>query len=486
MHETDIILAVDLDGTLIKTDILHETFWSAFSKNWKTTYKVIPALFKGKANLKNYLNNFSEINIRTLPFNKSVIEYVKKFKERGGRTALVTASNINIAKNIADHLGIFDEVYGSSSTSNLSGRKKLELLTSKYGKKKFSYMGNSSVDLIIWKYAFKAISVNASSVLKKACNSINPNTEHLRINSSYNSIEIYIKALRVHQWLKNFLVFLPMFASHKITVPYFLESLIAFISFSLISSSVYVLNDLLDLNADRAHPRKKERPFASGSIPISYCIIIIPFCFLLGIATTFFINKSFLIIILIYYILTAAYSLFLKRKVIIDIFTLASLYTTRIIAGGAATQIEISFWLLGFSIFIFLSLAAVKRQAELVDLGKRGILKSIGRGYCVNDLKKINFIAILSGFISVLIIGMYTRSTEVLLLYPNPYILWGVCCILSYWLIKMIIVSYRGEMDDDPIVFAVNDRMSQILFIAIVSLILLSATSFKLIKDLIF
>ena len=247
-----------------------------------------------------------------------------------------------------------------------------------------------------------------------------------------------------------------------------------------------MLNDLLDLNADRAHPRKKERPFASGSIPISYCIIIIPFCFLLGIATTFFINKSFLIIILIYYILTAAYSLFLKRKVIIDIFTLASLYTTRIIAGGAATQIEISFWLLGFSIFIFLSLAAVKRQAELVDLGKRGILKSIGRGYCVNDLKKINFIAILSGFISVLIIGMYTRSTEVLLLYPNPYILWGVCCILSYWLIKMIIVSYRGEMDDDPIVFAVNDRMSQILFIAIVSLILLSATSFKLIKDLIF
>ena len=149
MHETDIILAVDLDGTLIKTDILHEAFWSAFSKDWKTPYKIIPALFKGKANLKNYLNNLSEINIKTLPFNKPVIEYVKKFKERGGRTALVTASNINIAKNIADHLGIFDEVYGSSSTLNLSGGKKLELLTSKYGEKKFSYMGNSSLDLII-------------------------------------------------------------------------------------------------------------------------------------------------------------------------------------------------------------------------------------------------------------------------------------------------------------------------------------------------
>jgi len=196
----------------------------------------------------------------------------------------------------------------------------------------------------------------------------------------------------------------------------------------------------------------------------------------LGLSVTFFINKFFLIVLLIYYTLTSAYSLVLKRKVIIDICTLAGLYTIRIIGGGAATQIGISFWLLSFSIFIFLSLAAVKRQAELVDLGKRGNLKIAGRSYSADDLPIVSIVALIAGFISILIIAMYVNSPEVLILYSSPRILWGVCCFLLYWLIKMVIAGYRGEMHDDPLIYAIKNRMSQFVFLTIAALILLSAT----------
>ena len=469
-------LVVDLDGTLIKTDILHETFWAAFSKDWKTPFKALTKLLTGKAELKEYLSNISEIDIKLLPFNETVIEYIKRFRSKGGYAVLVTASNITIAKKIADHLGFFDEVHGSTSSLNLKSEKKMEFLISHFGKKKFDYIGNSSADIPVWKYAFKAISVNASSNLKKACNKVNQNCEHLKTKSFHHPLLIYCTALRPHQWLKNTLVFLPMLAAHKITSLYFLESFSAFIAFSLISSSVYITNDLLDLGADRIHPRKKNRPFASGSIPINHGIIIAPLLLLLGISVTFFINKFFLIVLLIYYTLTSAYSLVLKRKVIIDICTLAGLYTIRIIGGGAATQIGISFWLLSFSIFIFLSLAAVKRQAELVDLGKRGNLKIAGRSYSADDLPIVSIVALIAGFISILIIAMYVNSPEVLILYASPRILWGVCCVLLYWLIKMVIAGYRGEMHDDPLIYAIKNRMSQFVFLTIAALILLSAT----------
>lgn len=477
MNESDIILVIDLDGTLIKTDILHETFWSSFSKDWKIPYKTLTTLIKGRAKLKEYLNNISEIDIKTLPYNETVIEYIKKFRNKGGKTALVTGSNINIAKKIADHLGLFDEVHGSTSSLNLKGKQKMELLISRFGEKKFSYMGNSSEDIHVWEHAFKAISINASSKLKKACNKVNLNSDHLLTGPSYNSLLTYCKALRPYQWLKNTLVFLPMLAAHKITALYFFESLKAFIAFSLISSSVYVINDLLDLGADRSHPRKKSRPFASGSIPISHGIVIAPLLFILGISVALFINKSFLIIIFTYYILTSAYSLVLKRKIIIDICTLAGLYTVRIVGGGAATQIGISFWLLGFSIFIFLSLAAVKRQAELVDLRERGILKSAGRSYRVDDLPLVSIVSLIAGFMSVIVIAMYVKSQEVLILYSKPEILWGVCCVLFYWLIKMIHTAHQGNMHDDPLIYAVKDKMSQITFIIIVLLIWLSSIS---------
>ena len=265
-----------------------------------------------------------------------------------------------------------------------------------------------------------------------------------------------------------------MLASHKLTYSYFLESLFAFISFSLISSSVYIVNDLLDLKADRLHPRKNKRPFASGSIPINNGLIVALILFIIGIFTTVLLNKLFLVILLSYYVITSTYSLFLKRKALIDICALASLYTLRIIGGGAATHIEISFWLLGFSIFIFLSLAAVKRQAEIVDLNKRRTSKIIGRNYGIDDLKMVRSIALITGFLSVLVIAAYINSPEVLILYSQPQILWALCCVLFYWLIKMILAANNGKMHDDPLIYAIKDKISQLVFIITIIIILLS------------
>ena len=474
MKTSDIILVVDLNGTLIRTDIFQEAFWSSFSKDWKTPFKVINLLSNDKVKIKENLDNLSEIDIRLLPYNKLVIEYIKQFNNNGGHTVLITNNNINIAKKIANYLGFFDEVHQYSSSRNLVGEKKRELLISLFGKKKFNYIGSSQSDIPVWKNAFKAINVNTSNRLRKQCNNVNINNEHLENNNSINTLLIYLQSLRPHQWLKNILVFFPMLASHKLTGSYFLESLFAFISFSLISSSVYIVNDLLDLKADRLHPRKNKRPFASGSIPINNGLILALILFIIGIFTTVLLNKSFLVILLSYFVITSAYSLFLKRKAFIDICALASLYTLRIIGGGAATHIEISFWLLGFSIFIFLSLAAVKRQAEIVDLNERRTSKIIGRNYGVDDLKMVRSIALITGFLSVLVIAAYINSPEVLILYSQPQILWALCCVLFYWLIKMILAANNGKMHDDPLIYAIKDKISQLVFIITIIIILLS------------
>ena len=471
------ILVIDLDGTLIKSDMLHETFWSALSKNWKTPFKAVGALLSGKEKLKSFLSFSSEVDFETLPYNNTVIEYIKNHRNTGGHTTLVTASNQAIAIKIAEHLELFDEVHGSSESVNLKGQSKAEFLKDRFGVKNYDYIGDSSADIPIWKGAEKAITVNANSSLKKACMKINPNCEHLKTNSFTRSLLSYGKAIRPHHWLKNVLVFLPMLAAHQITNEHLANSILAFFAFSLIASSVYITNDLLDLKADRVHPRKKNRPFASGAIPISDGIVIAPLLFFLGISLSFFAETSFWIVLLAYYALTSAYSLFIKRKTIIDIFTLAGLYTIRIIGGGVATEIEVSFWLLAFSIFIFLSLAAVKRQAELVDLNKREQLQIVGRGYHVDDLPIVSMIAASTGFMSVLVIALYINSPEVLALYPTPSMLWGVCCISLYWLMRMIFITHRGQMHDDPIIYAIRDRVSQLSLISIIVLIMLGATA---------
>lgn len=468
------ILVVDLDYTLLKSDMLLESFWSAFSQDWRSPFLSIAALLQGKAPLKRYLTRSAQVDVSTLPYDTEVISYIAAWRDAGGRTALVTASDEKNAQDIGNYLMLFDEIYGSNGTENLKGERKAQFLSEIYGEKQFSYMGDSEADLAVWKHAKRAITVNAPKSLNTRASQVADEIEHLETHTPTKGA--YLKAMRPHQWMKNALVFLPMLAAHKIEGSSFFASLLAFIAFSLVASSVYVLNDLLDLSADRVHPRKCMRPFAAGSIPIASGTWMVAGLLAIGAVIASFISPAFLGVLIGYYALTTGYSLYLKRRTIIDICVLAGLYTTRIVAGGAATGISLSVWLLAFSIFFFLSLAAVKRQAELVESVKHGKFEPSGRGYHVDDLPIISMISISAGYVSVLVMALYVNSPAVIELYPQPDALWGVCVILLYWITRTVMIAHRGRMHDDPVVYAIKDHVSQICFSTI--LVFVTAGSF--------
>lgn len=278
-----------------------------------------------------------------------------------------------------------------------------------------------------------------------------------------------MKALRPHQWLKNVLIFLPAIAAHDLSMETWLSALLAFASFCLVASSVYVLNDLLDLAADRAHPRKRNRPFASGTISLAHGTLMAPTLLFAGFLFALAVGRlEFLGIMAAYYVLTTAYSLSLKRRLVVDICTLAGLYTIRILSGGVATGLPLSVWLLTFSIFFFLSLAAIKRQAELVDGIDSGRTQLSGRAYRADDLPVISMMAIAAGYVAVLVMALYINTPAIQSLYSRPEILWGVCPVLLYWISRMVMIAHRSRMDDDPIVFAVRDRVSRVCGLLIV------------------
>lgn len=465
----NLVLVVDLDGTLLRSDMLFESFWSVLGRDWRSPFLSAAALTGGRASLKRYLAKASTIEASLLPYDPTVIAFVQEWRASGGRTALVTASDRAFAEAISSHLGIFDEVHGSDGKLNLKGEQKAQFLEARFGPKGFIYMGDAKADLPVWKRASKAITVNASAALRQEAERVCDSVEHLV--SDAKAVKPYIKAMRPHQWLKNALVFLPMLAAHHLDSQTFILSLFAFICFSLVASSVYVLNDLLDLGADRAHPRKKNRPFAAGSIPIAHGTWMAAGLLLLGGLLAFSISPLFLLTMMAYYLLTTAYSLDLKRRIVIDICVLAGLYTARIIAGAVATDISLSVWLLAFSVFFFLSLAAVKRQAELIDSAERGNLKASGRGYHVDDLPIISMISIGAGYASVLVMTLYVSSPAVVELYAHPEALWGVCAVLLYWITRTVMVAHRGHMHDDPVVYAAKDRISQMCLLIILGFV---------------
>lgn len=454
------VLVVDLDGTLLRSDILFESFWSALGRDWRSPFLSIFAMFSGPAALKQYLAQTSLLDVATLPYDPAVIAYVKAWQADGGRTALVTACDQTIASQVANHLGLFDDVYGSDGHLNLKGTAKADFLSDHYGNGSYAYMGDATADLPVWQRAYKAITVNAPPLLRQRADQIGGNIEHLTTTSPV--LGPYIKALRPHQWLKNMLIFLPMLAAHQLDISTFLQSCLAFVAFCLVASSVYIVNDLLDLAADRAHPRKRFRPFASGSIPIAHGSGMTIGLLAIGMVFAAFLGWQFVLVMLAYYALSTAYSVYLKRLIVLDICVLAGLYTLRILAGGVATNIQLSMWLLGFSIFFFFSLAAIKRQAELVESAERGKLNATGRGYQVADVPIVSMIALGAGYVSVLVLALYINSPGVRELYPEARALAGICAILLYWLTYMVMVTHRGLMHDDPLVFAAKDRKSQI------------------------
>lgn len=461
-----IVLAVDLDGTLLRSNMLHETFWSAFGSDWRTPFVAAAGLGRGKAQLKAVLAERASVDVTVLPYDEEVIAFIRAWREQGGQVALVTATDQRLADQIGGHLGLFDEVFGSDGVRNLKGPNKAAFLVERYGAGNYAYVGDTHADAQVWRSSGHAVVKSRSGRVRA----------HAQKHASFHAITPppgsargLLKALRPHQWLKNALVFLAIAGAHRLLDPdLMLRAFGAFVAFSLVASSVYLVNDLLDLSADRAHARKRKRPFASGAAAIELGLPVTVALLVTGLAISALLGPMFLLTIGIYYVTTTAYSLSLKRYTIIDICVLAGLYTIRVLAGGVATGLPISVWLLAFSLFIFFSLAAVKRQAELVDAVKAGKLKIVGRGYHPEDLELVSQMATASGLVSVLVITLYLSSDAVTAIYPRPEALWGVTPVLLFWISRVIFKAHRGEMHDDPIVFAAKDKVSMVCGVLVV------------------
>ena len=458
MKESEVI-AVDLDGTLTLTDTLHESVLTLVRNKPYLIFLLPFWLFKGIAHLKQKVAENSELDVTTLPYNQPLIDWLKEEKKRGKKIVLCTAANEKIAKAVVSNFDLFDAFIASDSKTNLKCARKRDALQERYEVEGYDYAGNSNDDLQVWADASNAVVVNASENVLKKASTLTSVTQVFR--SEQAGIAVWLKAIRIHQWLKNLLLFVPLLAAHQIGNMQSLGLLIiAFISFSLCASSVYITNDLLDLESDRRHPRKRFRPFASASLSVLHGVIAAPLLvaasFLLGTA----VGVDFLLVLLIYLFLTAAYSFSLKRLVLVDCLTLATLYTMRIIAGAAAVSVSLSFWLLAFSIFIFLSLALVKRYAELLVQSREGKNSAHGRGYFVTDAPLLQTLGVSSGYISTLVIALYLRSENVISMYAQPLAIWLLIPILLFWVSWVWFKSSRGEMHDDPIVFAAKDKAS--------------------------
>jgi len=468
-------ICVDLDGTLIHTDMLYESALGLV-KSEPLALLNLPfvLIFKGKAALKQWMADKIQFDASVLPYNQDFLLWLREQHASARRLVLCTASDRFIADAIAQHLGLFNEVMASNGTFNLEGRHKANALVDKFGEKGFDYAGNSIPDLEVWKHARKAIVVNASPRLVRDVTAI---ADVEAVFAGFASkFTVWTKALRLHQWLKNGLLLVPLLAAHQLTDgAAWLSSFWAFVAFSLCASSVYIANDLLDLESDRQHPRKRNRPFASGALPVHKGALLAPMLFLLSCGVGAYVGPAFLQWLLIYFALTCIYSVKLKQLVLVDCMTLAILYTLRIVAGAAAVASAMSFWLLAFSVFLFLSLAFIKRFAELQVQLLQGQHKAHGRGYFTDDAPLVQMLGIASGFMSVLVLALYLNSPEVQLLYAQPEWVWGNVPVMVFWVSWLWLRAHRGEMHDDPLIFAVKDKVSLVSGVLFAGFLLLGS-----------
>lgn len=468
-QERDIALCIDCDGTLLQTDLLHEALL-VLAKRSPLSLLALPLWLRGgKAAFKHRLAEAVALEWDTLPVNPDVRERAQAARREGRHVVLATASHHRWAEPLAAELGLFDEVLASDGRRNLSGAAKADVLVERFGAGGFDYVGDSRKDLPVWAHARRAMVVSSDSALARAAQAARPRGDAVEvIASSRSSWTNYLRALRLHQWLKNLLIFVPLLTAHQLFSPTGLgAALAAFLAFSLCASSVYVINDLMDLAADRRHVRKRRRPFASAALPVWQGVVIAPALLLASAAITLWLLPvQFSAVLGAYFVATLLYSFWLKRQVIVDVLLLAGLYTIRVVAGGAATGIVPSFWLLAFAMFIFLSLALVKRYSELVVTLGQNKVAAAGRGYRVQDLPVLMALGAGSAMVAVMVFSLYINSPEVRSIYARPHWLWLVPPLLLYWVSRLWMKTHRGEIDDDPVVFAVRDWQSLLVLLA--------------------
>lgn len=451
-------LVVDLDGTLLRSDLLIEAGFSELGRRPGAILDVLFSLSRGKAALKHRLSDLSDFDPATLPYDPEVIARVEQAQAEGRHVYLASASHEALVSAVADHLGCFDGWFASTGTVNLAGEHKAKRLIEAFGEKGFDYIGNDAADLPVWKAASRAIAIRTPAAVARRLVSIAPDAEHL--DHARPTWRTWAKLLRVHQYAKNALVFLPLLTAHRFDLPSLGLACLAALAMSLCASAVYILNDLVDLQEDRRHRTKCNRPLACGAIALAHGLAAIPILTISGLAIAAAVSPAFLLVVLGYMAITTAYSFVLKRKLLVDVITLACLYSVRVIGGAVAIDVVPSKWLIGFCLALFLSLALIKRYVELSARLDANLPDPGNRDYKTTDLGMIGSLAAAAGFNAVLVLALYLSSTNVQDLYTRPELLWLACPVLAYWIARALMLAHRREMDDDPVVFALKDRLS--------------------------
>jgi 4-hydroxybenzoate polyprenyltransferase/phosphoserine phosphatase len=465
-------LVVDLDGTLLRSDLLVESFSATVATRPLKALGGLLALRDGKAALKARLAQDVQLDFAPMPWNEDLLDLLAAERARGRRLYLASAADRSLVEAVAAHFGFFDGVFASDGTTNLSGSAKAAALCAAFGEGGFDYAGNDKVDLKVWEKAAGVLVVNANAKLARKAVSRWPNATVL--GQLRAEPRAYIKAMRVHQWAKNLLLVMPMLGAHLIDTADVVHCLIAFMAFSLCASSVYLMNDLADLARDRRHRTKRPRPFAAGTVPMLHGLVMIPILLVASFGLAVLLPPYFVALLAIYYGITVAYSMGLKRQLMVDVVVLSLLYGIRLYAGAVAVGVPMSAWLGAFSMFLFTSLALIKRSAELADRSANGLGDPSGRDYRLSDLPVLEALAAASGFTAVLVMGLYVSSDAVRLLYSSPNRLFLICSVLVYWLGRILVLTHRNEMHEDPVFFAVTDRASQVC--ALLCLVIFAAS----------
>lgn len=462
-------LVLDVDGTFLKTDLLFESFWAGLGRDPLATLKACLRYFSAPARLKAELALIADLRTDLMPVNPQVADLALQSRVAGREVVLASAADESLVQQLAAEYGLSGRVFASDGHVNLKGARKAEALVSAYGEGGFDYAGNSAVDMAIWEKADNALIVgHVASARALAARGRNV----VELAGGF-SLRALIKAMRPHQWVKNTLLILPMIAAHRFEMATLVPILWGILAFSAAASSIYVVNDLLDLEADRLHATKKNRPFASGAVSIAAGMVVFVLLALISLIVAATLNIGFLGVVVLYMVTSLAYSLKLKRMRWVDVATLAALYTIRVIAGAAAAEIYVSIYMLIFIFPVFITLGCVKRLTELTLATSDAPLP--GRGYARRDRGDLLNVGGLGTAGALLIFFLYALSDQGIELYPTTWILWVAMVPMALWLVRMLILGWYGKQDFDPIVFALRDKFGIGLLMIILSLMFWAA-----------
>lgn len=440
--DREVPLCVDLDGTLVKTDMLMETTARLLASRPWLVFALPAWLTQGRAHLKREVARRVTIDPSILPYDEPLLDQLRR-EHRSGRTlVLATAADALVAEKIAAHLGIFDRTIASDGRSNVKAAAKARALVDAFGERGFDYAGNDRADTPVWERCRNAIKVSAKPTP-------------------------WLRAIRVHQWAKNLLVFVPLLTAHRLEASALAQAMIAFLAFSLASSCIYLANDLADLDSDRRHATKRDRPLASGAMPIASAAVLAPALLAGALAICLALPWQFGAFLAGYVLSSLAYSLWLKRIALVDVFVLAALYLVRLFAGAVAVGVSVSQWLIGFSLFLFLSLALAKRYSELGALTPESQGAVAGRGYGESDRTLLGMLGVATGALSTLVLALYVTSREVAVLYRHPEVLWGIVPLMLYWVSRIWLAEFRGLLREDPLLFTLRDLPSWLVLAGI-------------------